>query len=82
MKFTCQYPPSEGSGAICVERAPCEVFTGGTLVDPELLQGPNWKNSEPILQTAYNKTYIYTTFIHHHIHSVPPLEFPLKNGTR
>lgn len=28
-----------GSGPICVERAPCEVFTSGTLVDPELLQG-------------------------------------------
>lgn len=22
-----------------MERAPCEVFTSGTLVDPELLQG-------------------------------------------
>ena len=30
----------QGSGPICVERAPCEVFTSGTLVDPELLQGP------------------------------------------
>ena len=32
---------SEGKQAsnICVERAPCEVFTSGTLVDPELLQG-------------------------------------------
>lgn len=30
-----------GSGPVCVERAPCEVFTSGTLVDPELLQGPS-----------------------------------------
>eukprot|EP00438_Fugacium_kawagutii_P023235 Skav223680 [mRNA] locus=scaffold3470:22212:27302:+ [translate_table: standard] len=29
---------NSGSGPICVERAPCEVFTSGTLVDPELLQ--------------------------------------------
>lgn len=28
-----------GPGPVCVERAPCEVFTSGTLVDPELLQG-------------------------------------------
>ncbi|CAJ1446347.1 unnamed protein product [Effrenium voratum] len=31
----------QSTGSICVERAPCEVFTSGTLVDPELLQGPS-----------------------------------------
>ncbi|CAK9036862.1 unnamed protein product [Durusdinium trenchii] len=30
----------QGSAPICVERAPCEIFTSGTLVDPELLEGP------------------------------------------